>query len=1344
MKKMGNLICKHKILIFILSIILLFLSFIGMKLTKINYDILVYLPQDIETVEGQNILTNEFNMGAYTVVIADHMKPKDILKLEEKFKKVEGVNEVISAYDAIGTTIPLEILPSEISSKVQKDDSDLLFITFKDSTSSESTIQGVRELKKISNDTLKVSGMSAMVLDTMDLSEREILIYIVIAVILCTLVLEVSLDSYLVPILLLANIGFAIMFNLGSNIIFGEISYITKALVAVLQLGVTTDFSIFLYHSYESKKNNEKTKDEAMSKAIRDTFLSVTGSSLTTIAGFLVLCTMQLTLGTDLGLVMAKGVFLGVVCVLTLFPSLLLIFDPWIDKTKHKNILPTFKKMNEFIIHHHIPIFIIFLICLVPAYLGYSKVDIYYKIDQSLPKTLDSIVANKDLKDKFNIVSPEIILINKDMKSDEINEMVHKIEEIDGIDFVLSFSKLEELGISKDMLSEDILKILESDQYQMIFINSTYDVATNELNDQIGKVNKVLKKYDNNAILAGEGPLMKDLVTISNTDFNNVNNSSIFCILIIMFFVLRSISLPILLIMAIEFAIFLNMAVSYFGGVTLPFVASIVLGTIQLGATIDYAILMTTTYLSNRRNGLAKEKAMLTTMNHTVKSIFVSGLCFFAATFGVGAYSRLEMVGSLCTLISRGAIISMIVVIMVLPSILLIFDSLILKSTFSMKGEKKMKKNGKKALTMFLFLSVLSTNIPVQALTKNETVYTKLNHDGSIKNMIVNEHLLNTSKDENIEDISSLKDIFNVQSDRAFSQNNLNLTWKALGDDIFYQGKTDKELPINVKISYEMDGKNYQPSEMIGKSGKVKIILKYQNKDQHVVKVNGKEETLYTPFVVTTALTLNGKNNSNVEVTNGKVVNQGNNYIILGVSTPGLYESLHLDSIQNLDEITLTFDTTKFELSSIYSVITPKVIENSDLEVFEKLDSVSDDVNKLQSSMNKIETGSKTLKDGIYSAYQGSDMIKNRVSESIESLKQDNTPVLNEEVLAGIKESAIEQVSLSEEQLSVIAAQASQGATLSEEQLNEIASKTLSSIGTISLTEEQKTMIITNADKAIDEIYADQIKSAARSQVDALLYGITSKLSFSQEQIKALSGNQIEDEVAMIIATNLNNVIFSNLDSSKEQIYGMSENAAIQSAKQIAENSALEAAKVTANQTASILAPEVAKAAAMAVAPEVAGETAKVIASETAKTVAGELAPQVAIKVAESVKSGVAGQILPSMIMLNDGLSELTDGLSKLDDGANELTTGLSTFNREGIMKISSLGNEAKDMSQKIEALVNLGESYQTFTMKSDNTDGSTKFIFVTDSLKVKEEVKRVTTEEKKESLWTRIKNLFH
>lgn len=786
MKKLANWICQNKNKILIVTLILFVLSLVGMKLTKVNYDILVYLPEEIETVEGQNILTEEFGMGAYTVVLAKNLSSKEILAIEEQFKNIDGVSKVLSIYDAIGTNIPLEYLPNDITEKLYKENTDLLFVTFEESTSSLSTIEAIREMKEISNDKMQISGMSSMVLDTMDLSESEIFVYIVIAVLLCLFVLEISLDSYLVPILLLANIGISILFNLGSNILLGEISYITKALVAVLQLGVTTDFSIFLYHAYEKNKK-EKNKEMAMRDAILETFTSVTGSSLTTIAGFLVLCTMNLTLGRDLGLVMAKGVFLGVVCVLTVFPSLLLFFDKVVEKTKHKPITVHFHSLNTFVVKHHKVIFVLFVLLLIPAYLANSKVDVYYKIDKSLPNTLDSIVANTELKEKFNIVSPEIVLYNKDLKTDDVQNMVERLENIAGIDFVLTFAKLESLGLSKEMLPSDLVNVFLSGHYQMMLINSVYEIASDELNAQIDEVNQVIRTYDDSAILAGEGPLMKDLVTISDEDFRNVNVSSIVCILVIMVFVLKSFSLPILLIIAIEFAIFLNMSVSYFGGIVLPFVAPIVLGTIQLGATIDYAILMTTNYMKLRREDIKKEDALIKTTDYCSNSIFVSGMCFFAATFGVGVYSELEMVGSLCSLISRGAIISMFVVLMVLPSILCIFDTWIMKTTYKGKETKNMKKNKRTKFATAMFVGmVLFMPSQVFALSKEETVYAKLNTDGTVKSVLVSEHLVNNEEEASIQDYSDLENILNTHSNHTYTRNENLLTWESNGNSIFY------------------------------------------------------------------------------------------------------------------------------------------------------------------------------------------------------------------------------------------------------------------------------------------------------------------------------------------------------------------------------------------------------------------------------------------------------------------------------------------------------------------------------------------------------------------------------
>ena len=692
MKKIGDMVVKHKISILIITAILIIPSLIGYVKTKVNYDILVYLPDDIETLKGENILTDDFNMGAFSVTVVENMADQDLLVLEDKIKEVPAVSKVISIADLTGTTIPLEMLPSEIVDKVSKGDSKLLLITFTESTSDDDTLAAVEEIRKLTDETGKVGGMSAMVLDTKELFNSEMTLYVAIAVVLCVTVLLISLDSYLVPFLLIGNIGIAILFNMGSNIIFGDICYITKAISAVLQLGVTTDFSIFLYHKYEKAKEEYKDKNTAMSHAIHDTLISVFGSSLTTIAGFLALCTMNLTLGKDIGLVMAKGVLFGLLCVITLFPALLLVFDKAIEKTKHKSLLPKFTHIQNFILKHHVAIFIIFIVLLVPAYLANSKTEVYYNLDKSIPDDYGYTMTSKTLKEDYDIVSQEIILLSSDMKNDEINSMVDEIKSLDGVNMVLSPSKLIELGITEDMIPDKIKEMYENDKYKMVLINSTYDIATEELNNQIDKVSDIVKKYDEKAIVAGEGPLMKDLVTITDEDFHNVNYTSIGVIFLLMLIVLKSISLPVLLVTAIEFAIFINMGVPYFTGTSIPFIASVVIGTIQLGATIDYAILMTTKYLDERQNGSGKKEAVKNSLDSSITSIIVSGMCFFAATIGVGLVSKIDMIGSLCTLIARGAIISMIVVIFVVPSILLIFDKVITKTTIGFKRRVKNEK----------------------------------------------------------------------------------------------------------------------------------------------------------------------------------------------------------------------------------------------------------------------------------------------------------------------------------------------------------------------------------------------------------------------------------------------------------------------------------------------------------------------------------------------------------------------------------------------------------------------------------------------------------------------------
>lgn len=685
MLKFSQAICKHKKLVIIVAILLLIPSIVGIMATRINYDILVYLPEDIETIQGEKILSEDFDMGSFSIILLENMNTKDIQTLENNIRQLDNVEKVMGIADIIGTNFPIEMLPSQIKDIIYQEGDTLILTTFKEGISTDKTIETIENLRKITSNQCKISGMSATVLDTRDLSNSEIAIYVIIAVILCIIILLFALDSYFAPFLLLLNIGIAILYNMGSNFFLGEISYITKAISAVLQLGVTMDFAIFLYHSYKTEKAKYENKEEAMAHAICQTATTVIGSSLTTIAGFLALCSMNLTLGEDIGIVMAKGVLLGVICVITILPAMILQFDKLIEKTKHKEILPKFEKVKNFNIKHKKLIIIAFLIILPFAIYGYSHTNIYYNLDKSLPDTLKSVEANTMLKEKFNIVSVQVALINKNIPSYQINEMMNQIEQLDGIEWTLSYAKLAGAGMPKEMLTQDMTSIFQNGNYQMILINSKYELATNELNNQIQQINQIIKQYDEKALLAGEGPLMNDLVKIADHDFNSVNTVSIIVIFIIMIFVLKSISLPIILIIVIEFAIFINMGIPTYTGVTLPFIASIVIGTIQLGATIDYAILITTKYIHFRKEGKAKQEAVSEALGSSISSIIVSGLCFFGATFGVGAYSKIEMIGSLCTLMARGAIISMIVVLTVLPAFLLLFDKLICKTTSKMR-----------------------------------------------------------------------------------------------------------------------------------------------------------------------------------------------------------------------------------------------------------------------------------------------------------------------------------------------------------------------------------------------------------------------------------------------------------------------------------------------------------------------------------------------------------------------------------------------------------------------------------------------------------------------------------
>ena len=689
MIKFGKAIVKLRIPILILSILLLIPAAIGMAKTRVNYDILSYLPSEIETMKGQDILTDEFGKGGFSFVIVEGMTDKQVSETREKIAAVDGVADVIW-YDSVADiSVPKEILPESFYSKFNSDDSTLMLVFFSETTSADKTMEAIEKIKSVAGSQCFISGMSAVVTDTKNLSDRETPIYVLIAVILSCVVLALTMDSVLAPLFFMISIGMAILYNLGTNLFIGDISYITKALAAVLQLGVTMDYSIFLWNSYQEQKTRYGDDHKrAMAHAISNTITSVIGSSLTTIAGFIALCFMSFTLGLNLGLVMAKGVLFGVIACVTILPSMILIFDKAIEKTAHKPLIPDFGKIGGFIAKHYGLFLTLFMVILIPAVYGYTHTDVYYNLDKSLPRDLDSIVANTKLDEKYNMNSTHMVLAPADMSAKDLQDMSDEINSCDGITFVLGTNSVLGTTIPEDAIPPELLEKLKSDNHQLILVGSEYKVASDEVNAQVNKLSDIVKKYDPSCMVIGEAACTKDLIEITNHDFNTVNIVSIGVIFILIAIVLKSVSLPVILVAVIEFAIFINMGIPCFTGTKLPFIASIVIGTIQLGATVDYAILMTTRYRKERASGKEKQESITIALCTSIKSIVVSAFGFFAATFGVGLYSDIDVISSLCTLMARGALISMAVVILVLPSMFMVFDKLICATSIGFKAKK--------------------------------------------------------------------------------------------------------------------------------------------------------------------------------------------------------------------------------------------------------------------------------------------------------------------------------------------------------------------------------------------------------------------------------------------------------------------------------------------------------------------------------------------------------------------------------------------------------------------------------------------------------------------------------
>lgn len=683
MVKAGKVIAKHKNIIILIALLLLIPSVMGIRHTRINYDVLSYLPGSLETVKGQDVLVDEFGMGAFSMVIVENMDEKDVLELKQEMEEVDHVESVLWYDDLMDISVPINMIPDKIKDAFYSNDATMLVALFDNTTSSDDTMDAVSDLRKISAKQCFISGMSGVVTDIKALALSEMPVYVIIAALLCLVILALTMDAWITPFIFMASIGIAIIYNMGSNVFLSDVSYITKALAAVLQLGVTLDYSIFLLNSYEENKLRfPGERQRAMAHAISNTFKSVVGSSVTTIAGFLALCCMSFKLGANIGIVMAKGVVIGVLCCVTLLPALVLTFDKWIDKTKHKPILPDLGKLSDFITRHYKVWIAIFLVLLIPAIYGNSKVDVYYNIDKGLPSTLKSSVANKKLEEDFKMNNVYMLLLkNEELEQKEKAELMKQVEEVEGVKWALGMESVVGPAVPEDFLPKDVTSMLKNDDYEIQFVCSDYKTATDEANQQIEDVDKIVKDYSKNSMVIGEAPLTKDLAVISDQDMKNVNVISIAAIFLIILLVFKSASLPVILVAVIEFAICVNMAVPYYAGTELPFVASIVIGTIQLGSTVDYAILMTSRYQRERSRGNSKKEAISLAHRASMKSILVSGASFFAATFGVGCYSRIDMISSICTLLSRGAIISTLVVVCVLPAMFMIFDKVICKTS---------------------------------------------------------------------------------------------------------------------------------------------------------------------------------------------------------------------------------------------------------------------------------------------------------------------------------------------------------------------------------------------------------------------------------------------------------------------------------------------------------------------------------------------------------------------------------------------------------------------------------------------------------------------------------------
>ncbi|MCR4615361.1 MAG: MMPL family transporter [Clostridiales bacterium] len=1044
--RISSFIAKHPKTILLIASLLLIPAAIGYISTFVNYDIMSYMPASVESVQGEQLLDKDFDLAANAFLVITDMKSKDVVKIKNSIAEIEGVNNVIWVDDVMDINIPQSMLPDSVTEIFYSTDksSTLVMVQFDQGSASTLTMNAIKEIKSLLNKQCFLSGMSAIIEDTKELTDSEAPFYIAVAIILALIALSFTMDSWLLPFVLITALGYAVVYNMGTNFFMPKgISYITQSIAAILQLGVTMDYSVFLMDRFNEELETGDDRTAAMSRAITSTFQSLIGSSLTTVFGFIALCFMSFTLGFDIGIVMAKGVLLGVLTVVIVLPTFLLIFYKPINKLKHKRIIPNFSKLNGFLIKHRKVFAIIFFVLIIPSFIAKSIVPLDYCIANALPEQLDSVQALAKLKGDFNMATTHFVIIDEDVPSGKVSEMISEFEKVDGISTVISLNSFVGPTISESMLPDEIKEICIKGGHQLMMMNSVYEASSDEQNAQIETLTEILKRYDPTGYLTGEGVLSKDLIAITNVDFKVTNAISIAAIFVLIMIIFKSISIPVLLVLSIELAIFINGAFPLVTGADVSFIAPTVISCVQLGATVDYAILLTTRFREELRKGTDKKTAMHIAANASDKSIFQSALVFFCATFGVYLVCNVEIVSSLCAMLARGAIISALVIVLFLTPLLTSFDGFIDKTTMEWKkikdktaktkgGKKAVKASSvlKKATAISMVLAMLlcmvscskkteqkpeettagSTAPKVQqvysqapsAVTKAETVFVNLKRDGSKDSVSVTDWIHTDKGEVRVNDLSDLNDIYNIKSDIEPIINGENIIWDMPETDIYYGGTTDKQPIVDFEIKYYLDGKEISGDELAGKSGKVKIEINMKNNVEKTVKMNGKDQKIFLPVMVVGGMIMPEADFSGITVENGRAIGDGTKEIVVFFGMPGMSESLGLDDIGVKDmgglvmgnTASVTAETGSFNLGNMYFAALPIGSMDLDLQMGDSMDDVKSIISVLKNFQDTIGTmDTKKLMSIFTSDVNG---LKNLtgVLSSVVSLYNDNKALI--------------------------------------------------------------------------------------------------------------------------------------------------------------------------------------------------------------------------------------------------------------------------------------------------------------------------------------------------------------